>query len=129
MVIIVTSPCSARFYTRRMHSDYQQALGKVITDKREAAGLSKKQFSLMVGVNRLTLRRIEEGNNNSTLDTLLRISRGLGVSYADLVVETERTLVGKHAEQSGGLLQYSPIESPLQIELGEPSISYFLTRF
>lgn len=52
--------------------------------------MTKQQLSLMVDVNRLTLRKIEQGEGNPTLDVLLRISDGLDVPFSDLVQEAAR---------------------------------------
>lgn len=43
----------------------------------------------MVGINRLTLRKIEAGEANPTMDVMLKISQGLDVPLSNLVLEGE----------------------------------------
>ena len=103
-----------------MDDAYKYALGQVLKSKRQEAGLSKQQFALMVGICRLTLRKIEHGKANPTASTLLRITSGLGVSLADVAVEAERAL--RKADDC------PPIPKPLRIENGKPSVTYFVTQ-
>ncbi len=110
-----------RPYTGRMNDEYRQALGKVLAEKRGHARLHKNKLALMVGVNRATIRYIERGKENLTIDTLLRIAQGLGVSLADVMVETERLLYGENKERP-------PIPDSIQLDTSEPAGTYFITR-
>ena len=75
-----------------MNSSYKKCLGEVISDKRREARINKRQLSLMIGLSRLTIRKIENGETNPSLDVLLRITQGIGVSLADVITECERHL-------------------------------------
>ena len=78
-----------------MDDEYRLILGEVLSRKRVKAGLSKQQLALMVGLNRLTIRKIENGTANPSLNVLLRITAGIGISLADTFVECERILAGE----------------------------------
>ncbi|BCV20346.1 helix-turn-helix domain-containing protein [Moorella sp. Hama-1] len=55
-------------------------VGKRIKQLREAAGLSMNQLARLAGVGQSTLSYIEMGQKNPTVDTLLLICKGLGVT-------------------------------------------------
>ena len=61
----------------------------LMNEKRAVCNLTKERLSLMVGINRLTLRRIESGDANPTLDVMYRISEGLGVPLSELIAQAE----------------------------------------
>lgn len=103
-----------------MDENYRKALGEVLLGKRQSAGLNKQQLALMIGANRLTIRRIEEGIANPTIGMLMRIAQGLEVSLADVFIECERLLA-----ESGNT---TPIPPALEHPSDEPGISYYLTR-
>lgn len=105
-----------------MDEEYKRMLGQVLARKRREAGLGKQQLALMVGVNRLTIRKIENGVANPTVGILLRITRGLGASLADVLVECERSLMDDPAPRS-------PILPPVELVTGAPETRYYLTRF
>ena len=105
-----------------MNDDYRRALGKVLAAKRKAAGLSKQQLALMVSANRLSIRLIERGEANPTVDMLLKITRGLGVPLADVLVEAERTLIGADNERP-------QIAAPSQMRNRGSDVLYFITKF
>jgi len=60
-------------------------LGFKITQTRKIKGLSQESLSEMAQINLRTLQRIEKGDTYPHGDTLLRISKALGVSIEDLV--------------------------------------------
>ncbi|MCI8367863.1 MAG: helix-turn-helix transcriptional regulator [Eggerthellaceae bacterium] len=70
---------------RENHAVIKQALGANIRARREALGLGALQFSQMVSVNRYSLRQIEAGTANPTIETLLAIADGLSLSLPDLL--------------------------------------------
>lgn len=72
-----------------MNDAYKQALGTVFKEKRKAQSVSQEKLALMVGLSKATVRNIEHGKGNPTLNTLLRLSQGLDVSYADITAECE----------------------------------------
>ncbi len=71
-----------------MDSSFKTDFGKVFRLHRKACGLTQEQLGLMVGVNRLTIRRIEYGTANPTMDVLLKLCDGMGVRFPDLVAQT-----------------------------------------
>ena len=75
-----------------MNVAYKQCLGEVLAERRRDARINKRQLSLMVGISRLTIRKIESGETNPSTDVLLRITQGIGVSLADVLLDCERRL-------------------------------------
>lgn len=51
---------------------------------REEAGLSTREFALMVGRSKAYIIQLENGRRNVSLDTIERIADGLGVSISEL---------------------------------------------
>lgn len=66
------------------NEDTKLQLGSNIKSRRIKAGLSQQRFALMIGMSRYRLRKIEEGDANPTLDTLMRIASGLDLEVKDL---------------------------------------------
>ena len=62
-----------------MDTSLRQTFGKNVRALREGMSLSQGRFSMMVGISRPLLNRIEQGNQNVTLDTLDRIAKGLNI--------------------------------------------------
>ncbi len=62
-----------------MDTSLRQTFGKNVRALREEMSLSQGRFSMMVGISRPLLNRIEQGNQNVTLDTLDRIAKGLNI--------------------------------------------------
>ena len=75
-----------------MNTAYKQCLGEVLAERRREAKINKRQLSLMIGLSRLTIRKIETGVTNPSTDVLLRITQGIGVSLADVLTDTEHRL-------------------------------------
>ncbi|MBQ9000427.1 MAG: helix-turn-helix transcriptional regulator [Eggerthellaceae bacterium] len=75
-----------------MNNAYKQCLGEVLAERRRAAKINKRQLSMMVGISRLTIRKIENGDTNPSIDVLLRMTQGMGVPFADIVAECESRL-------------------------------------
>ena len=63
----------------------KRTIGARIADIRESQGISQRQFSLMIELDRVTLSRIENGIGNPTIETLQRIADGLGIDIADFM--------------------------------------------
>lgn len=72
-----------------MNDAYKQALGTVLKEMRDAQRVSQEKLALMVGLSKATVRNIEHGKGNPTLNTLLRLSQGLDVPFADITAECE----------------------------------------
>ncbi len=60
------------------------ALGQRIHDLRESQNLSQYKFSEMIGLDRTYLIGVEKGRRNVSVDNLVKISQGLGVSLSEL---------------------------------------------
>ena len=65
-------------------------IGKRIRAAREKAGLSQEVLAKRVGMTRANYARLEYGVTNVTLDTLLRVSKGLELTLAVDFEEPER---------------------------------------
>lgn len=72
-----------------MEDAFKKKFGEAVRKRRNECGLSKQSLSLMIGINRLTLRRIEAGEANPTLDVLRKLAGGLDISLAKLFLQAE----------------------------------------
>lgn len=63
---------------------FKRALGLRIAQLRAERGMSQRKLALVLGMDRVTLNRIEQGRGNPTLDTLQRIADGLDVPIEEL---------------------------------------------
>ncbi len=66
------------------HEDFQEKAlswyyGKILKDKRKELNLTQLQLAKKTGLNRSYISRIEQGNTDIQLSSLLRISRALGL--------------------------------------------------
>lgn len=59
------------------------AIGERIAELRKAKKLSQQQFSYDADVERSYLTHVENGKKNISVETLLKITKGLGVSLKD----------------------------------------------
>lgn len=64
-------------------------LGKVIRSRRQALGLSQDAFADAIEMHRAYFGAIERGSKNVTIETLSRVTKGLGMSLADLMLEAK----------------------------------------
>lgn len=55
-------------------------IGASIADARRRADVSQQKLADGIGMTRSNFARIEQGRTNVTIDTLLRIARGLGLT-------------------------------------------------
>ena len=60
-------------------------IGKRIHELREAQGLSEARLSIMAGISRPYLSRIERGLGNPTVTVLGNIAAALGMTLSELV--------------------------------------------
>lgn len=61
------------------------ALGSAIRRIRLEKGISQEKLALIAEVDRSYVGRVERGDNNAAVLTLIRISSALGISMADLM--------------------------------------------
>jgi len=63
------------------------ALGNAIRDARKQQGVSQEKLALLAGIDRSYMGRIERGDNNVAVLTLLKIGQALNINMADLMSE------------------------------------------
>lgn len=63
------------------------ALGNAIRRLRQAQEVSQEHLALLSGVDRSYMGRVERGDNNVALLTLVKIAAALGISLAQLAAE------------------------------------------
>ncbi len=68
----------------RKKSPANQALGEAIRTVRKQLGYTQEDFAAKAGIDRSYYGSIERGEYNLTVDTLVTVAAGLGVSVADL---------------------------------------------
>ena len=69
-----------------------EALGAVIRERRKALGLTLAQMAARTKVSLGYLSQIELGKNSASIDTLYKVSLGLGIKMADLFHAIQPTL-------------------------------------
>ena len=67
----------------------RHTLGKRVRQSREAAGYTQDALARMAGIGRVTLVRLENGEQSPRLKTLNAIASALGKSVQELLVERE----------------------------------------
>lgn len=67
-------------------------VGAKVRDLRKARGLSLDQLAVASGVSRAALSQIETKANNPSLSVLWKIAVGLGVHFAELLVQDESSV-------------------------------------
>jgi transcriptional regulator with XRE-family HTH domain len=63
------------------------ALGEAIRLARKQRGVSQEKLALIAGVDRSYVGRIERGDNNVAILTLLKLAQALDISVSDLTKE------------------------------------------
>lgn len=63
------------------------ALGEAIRLARKKQGISQEKLALMAGIDRSYIGRVERGDNNVAILTLLKIAPALNVGLKDLMKE------------------------------------------
>jgi CheY-like chemotaxis protein len=69
---------------RMSEAALRESLGAVIRERRKALGLTLAQMAQRTGVSLGYLSQIELGKNSASIETLYRISLGLGIRMSDL---------------------------------------------
>jgi transcriptional regulator with XRE-family HTH domain len=65
------------------------ALGKAIFDARNQLGYSQEKLALIAGVDRSYVGRVERGDNNIAILTLLKLTQALNLSLEELLREAK----------------------------------------
>jgi DNA-binding response OmpR family regulator len=81
---IVTRCLESKGLLRMSEEALRESLGAVIRERRKALGLTLAQMAQRTSVSLGYLSQIELGKNSASIETLYRISLGLGVKIADL---------------------------------------------
>ena len=69
----------------------RQRIADAIRREREASGIAPAELARRAGVSKATISQLENGTGNPTVETLWAIGAALGVPFATLVAEPERT--------------------------------------
>ena len=80
----VTRCLESRGLLRLSEEALRESLGAAIRERRKALGLTLAQMAQRTQVSLGYLSQIELGKNSASIETLYRISLGLGVKIADL---------------------------------------------
>jgi len=73
----------------------QATLGKRVQRLRLAAGLSQEILARRAGIGRVTLVRLERGEHSPRYETLVALSKALGVGLAELLLDGKQSHSGK----------------------------------
>jgi transcriptional regulator with XRE-family HTH domain len=79
------------------------AFGKVLRERRKAAGLSQERLALDAGLERVFISMLERGVRQPSLHTMLRLAEVLDCPANLLVLETERLLAAQVAPAQAGI--------------------------
>ncbi|HWG42993.1 MAG TPA: response regulator [Gemmataceae bacterium] len=81
---VVTRCLESRGLLRMSEEALRESLGALIRERRKGLGLTLAQMAQRTGVSLGYLSQIELGKNSASIETLYRISLGLGMKIADL---------------------------------------------
>lgn len=81
---VVTRCLQARGLLRLSEEALREALGAVIRERRKSLSLTLSQMAQRTGISLGYLSQIELGKNSASIETLYRISLGLGLKMAEL---------------------------------------------
>ena len=71
---------------------HELPFGAALRQLRLAAGLTQEQLGLESGVQRNFISLIETGQNQPTINTIVKLARALGMKASQLVAEAERNV-------------------------------------
>lgn len=74
-------------------TEYQGALGKAITDRREKLGYSRDKLARIIGVDTDYVAFVEDGKNDLELSEMIVISRALRIPLSTLLALAESALL------------------------------------
>lgn len=66
-----------------------QVFGRVLQRLRKTKGLSQEELSSLSGLDRTFISRLEGGQRQPTISTLIKLAQALNVSAASIVAEVE----------------------------------------
>jgi len=81
---IVTRCLESKGLLRLSEATLREALGSAIRERRKGLGLTLAQMAQRTGVSLGYLSQIELGKNSASIETLYKISLGLGIRMSDL---------------------------------------------
>ncbi len=73
---------------KKLIPKYRIELGDAIRRRRDKLGMSQEQFSEVVDCHRNFVGRVERGQQNPTIDTLVRIAKALDCTVREIVNDT-----------------------------------------
>lgn len=65
----------------------KRKFGEKIRKMRQKKGLSQEKFALSIDMDRTYYASVEKGHRNISLENILKIAKGLGVTLSDLFKE------------------------------------------
>lgn len=68
-----------------MNKDYLKRIGENIRKYRKLKGISQTDLANLCDFERQNMYAIETGKKNITIETLVKISKGLGIKVRDLI--------------------------------------------
>ena len=74
--------------------ELQVILGKRIRERRLKAGFSQESFADHCGLHRTYMGGVERGERNLTIQSVMTIARGLGISMSELLTGIEKHVEG-----------------------------------
>lgn len=75
--------------SKKQQLSQRKKLGASIRDRRRSLDLSQEQLAEKVDCHRNYVGNVERGEQNLTIDMLVRFARALGCTVSALVVESE----------------------------------------
>lgn len=73
-----------------MKETFRKSLGEAVQQRRRELGLTQDELAYRSELHRTYISDVERGTRNVSLDTLLQMSKGLGISLSTLFIEAER---------------------------------------
>lgn len=99
-------------------SDAMAAFPAVITDARQAAGLSQRMLAKRCGFQRTYISKLENGHTAPTIISLMRLAGGLRMTASELLgrAEGKNSAVVKRRQEIGRLLGTIPPAVNLEVQ-------------
>lgn len=88
---VVNRCLESRGLLRMSEEALRESLGTIIRERRKSLGLTLAQMAQRTGVSLGYLSQIELGKNSASIETLYRITLGLGMKLADLFQAVQNT--------------------------------------